>query len=194
MARVTALRSLGRGRVAVELDGAPWRTLPAEVVGRAGMAVGRELDRPALRLLRRELRRGEALATATRALRSRDASRRRLADRLDRVVPAAARDEALHVLERAGILDDARFAKTRVRSLEERGYGDAAIRYDLERQGIDQELSAAAMAELAPESERARTIAEQRGSSSRTARLLASKGFDADTVEAVLGGSFAAEA
>lgn len=194
MARVTALRSAGRGRVTVDLDGKPWRTLPTEVVGRVGLAADRELDRPALRLLRRELRRDEALATATRMLRSRDVSRHRLADRLDRVVPAAARDDALHVLEEAGILDDERFARTRARSLEERAYGNAAIRDDLERQGIDPGLTAAVLVGLASEHERARAIVERRGSSTRTARFLASKGFDPDTVEALLGDSFAAEA
>ncbi len=61
MPTVTALRDDRRGRVAVELDGVPWRLLPLDVVARAGIAEGRVLDRPALRLLRRELRRAEAL-------------------------------------------------------------------------------------------------------------------------------------
>jgi hypothetical protein len=60
---VTALRER-RGHVAVELDGQAWRTVPLEVVVRAGLAVELELDRPRLRLLRRELRRAEALAAA----------------------------------------------------------------------------------------------------------------------------------
>ena len=67
MPTVTALRDDRRGRVAVELDGAPWRVLPLEAVVRAGIAEGRLLDRNALRLLRRELRRAEALRVATRA-------------------------------------------------------------------------------------------------------------------------------
>src|SRR5436189_1674 len=45
MATVTALRARPNGRVAVDLDGGPWRTLPAEPVVRAGLAVGLELDR-----------------------------------------------------------------------------------------------------------------------------------------------------
>ena len=63
MPSVTALRAR-RGRVEVEVDGSPWRTLPLEVVGRSGLLVGLELDRPRLRLVRRELRRAEALAAA----------------------------------------------------------------------------------------------------------------------------------
>src|SRR5207247_9084449 len=89
---ITALREDRRGRVAVELDGAPWRTVPVGVAGRAGLAEGRSLDRAALRTLRRELRRAEALAVAGRVLRSRDMSRAGLAARLQRaaVAPAAA--------------------------------------------------------------------------------------------------------
>ena len=37
---VTALRELPRGRVEVELDGAPWRVLPVDAVVRAGLGVG----------------------------------------------------------------------------------------------------------------------------------------------------------
>jgi hypothetical protein len=116
MPTVTALREDRRGRVAVELDGAPWRVLPVDVVVRAGISQGRSLDRPALRLLRRELRRAEALHVAGRALRHRDLSRRLLAERLERaaVSPAAAA-ESLETLERAGLVDDGRVACARAR-------------------------------------------------------------------------------
>ena len=40
MPTVTGLREDRRGRVAVELDGSPWRTLPADVVVRAGSPAG----------------------------------------------------------------------------------------------------------------------------------------------------------
>ena len=53
MAVVTALRERPRGRVDVELDGAPWRTLPADAVVRSGLLVGRALDRPTARTLAR---------------------------------------------------------------------------------------------------------------------------------------------
>src|SRR5204862_385093 len=122
---------------AVELDGESWRTLPAEVVVRTGLVEGRALDREALRLLRRELRRAEALAVAGRALRARDLSAQRLAQRLTRAAVApVALEESLDVLARAGLVDDARLARNRAERLAERGYGDAAIRHDLELQGI----------------------------------------------------------
>jgi SOS response regulatory protein OraA/RecX len=189
---VTRLAAGGRGRVEVELDGAPWRTLPVEVVARAGLSEGRLLDRPALRLLRQELRRSEALAVAGRALRRQDLSERGIAERLGRapVAPAAAA-ESLAVLSRAGLVDDARFAQTRAGSLAERGYGDAAIRYDLERHGVAPELIQEALDSLEGERERARRLVKRRGRSARTARYLASKGFGEEAVETTLGGNFA---
>ncbi len=113
-----------RGRVEVELDGAPWRLVPVEAVVRTGLAVGRTLDRETARALGRELRRADALARAARALRPRDRSRRALEERLTQAgVPALARDEALETLERVGLVDDARVAATRARVLAERGFG-----------------------------------------------------------------------
>jgi SOS response regulatory protein OraA/RecX len=189
---VTRLAAGGRGRVVVELDGAPWRTLPVEVVARAGLSEGRTLDRAALRLLRQELRRAEALAVAGRALRRQDLSERGIAERLGRasVAPAAVA-ESLAILSRAGLVDDARFARTRAGSLAERGHGDAAIKYDLERQGVAPELIQEALDGLEGEGERACRIVERRGRGARTARYLASKGFGEGAVEAALGGDFA---
>jgi SOS response regulatory protein OraA/RecX len=192
MPTITALREKRRGRIAVELDGVPWRELPVAVVARVGLAQGRALDRSALRLLRRELRREEALAVATRALRARDLSERRLAERLERaaVAPAAAA-ASLAALSGAGIVDDGRFAGNRAAGLAGRGYGDAAIRHDLERQGVAPELVEAALQGLEPEPARARRLVELRGPGARTARYLASKGFGEDALEAALGADFA---
>jgi SOS response regulatory protein OraA/RecX len=185
---VTALREDRRGRVAVELDGAAWRTLPVEVVVRAGLSEGRTLDRAALRLLRRELRRAEALAVAGRTLRARDLSEQRLAERLaGAAVAPAAVAESLDLLTRAGLVDDGRLACSRAQALAERGYGDAAIEHDLERQGVAGDLITAAVEELPGELERARRVVERRGVGARTARYLASKGFGEDAIEAAAG-------
>jgi SOS response regulatory protein OraA/RecX len=180
---VTALRDDRRGRVAVELDGAAWRTVPVDVVVRAGLTEGCALDRPALRLFRRELRRAEALAVAGRALRHRGMSSRRLAERLERAVDPAAAKESLAALAGAGLVDDGRFARTRAEGLAGRGYGDAAIRHDLERQGVDLELAEAALSELEPELDRARRLVERRGPGIKTARYLATKGFGEEALE-----------
>ena len=192
MPKVTRLRDERRGRVAVELDGAPWRTLPVDVVVRAGLTEGRELDRPALRLLRQELRRAEALAVAARALRRQDLSERGIAERLARAsVPPAAVEESLAVLARSGLVDDARFARTRAETLAERGYGDAAIRDDLDRRGVAPEVIEAALESLETEAERARRLVERRGTGLGTARYLASKGFGEEALETAAGADFA---
>lgn len=170
MAIVTALRERPRGRVDVDLDGAPWRTLPTEVVVRVGLVVGRALDRETARTLARELRRSRALARATRALRHRDLSRRALAERL----PAPARDDALEALERSGYLDDMRSASMRAAGLADRGWGDAALRFRLEHEGFDGEAVEAAIAALEPEAERARDLVAR----GRTPRWLAARGFE----------------
>ena len=191
---VTTLRERPRGRVEIELDGAPWRIVPADAVVRSGLFVGRALDRETARTLGRELRRAEALRRALRALTARDRSRRSLDDRLGAAgVPARPRREALETLERAGLVDDDRLAAARAQALAERGYGDAAIRFDLERQGLAGESVAAALAGLEPERERARRLGEQRGRDARAARWLAARGFDAAAVEDAVGG-FAEEA
>jgi SOS response regulatory protein OraA/RecX len=180
---VTAVRPGRRGRVLVELDGAAWRELPAEAVAAAALVPGLVLDRERLRRLRRELRRREALGVAGRALAARDASAAELEARLRRRgVPPAARREAQAALERAGLLDDGRFAERRADALARRGAGDALIRDDLERRGIERALVERALAALEPEHERAARLV----ASGRSARWLAARGFAEETVAAAV--------
>lgn len=192
MPTVTALREGPHGQVAVELDGGPWRTFSTDVAARAGLTEGRVLDRPALRDLRRELRRSEALSVAARLLRTRDVSRQGLAERLARsnFDPATTR-EALETLARTGLVDDARFARSRAESMAGRGYGDAAIRDDLHGRGIAVDDIEASLGALEPELERARRVVERRGCGPRTARYLAGKGFGDEAVERGLRARFA---
>lgn len=185
--RVTALRELPRaaskdGSVEVELDGRRWRVVPAAAVVRAGLVVGRTLDRETARELGRELRRTRALADAMRALRHRDLSRARLDERLQvRGAGEDARAAALETLERAGLLDDGRVAATRARSLAERGYGDAAIRAALEEEQVATEHVEAALTALEPEPERARRLLGP-SPEARALRRLAAKGFDLESL------------
>jgi regulatory protein len=187
--RITALRAAGRTRVAVEVDGTPWRTAPVEAVVRAGLAPGLELDRERARRFRRELRRAEATAAAARTLARRDLPARELERRLERrgVAPAERRD-TVERLERAGAVDDARFARSRAAALAERGWSDAAIRHDLESRGVAVEVSDAAVDELEPEAARAQGLAERLGGGVKAARTLARRGFGEDAVESALGG------
>jgi regulatory protein len=193
-ATITALRAARPGQVAVELDGAQWRTLPAEAVLRAGLSAGRVLDRPRARLLRRELRRLEALSAAGRALRGRELAAAELEARLVRAgVAPRPRAEALAALDRAGLIDDRRFAADRAATLAERGYGDAWIRWDLERRGVAAEVVGPALASLADERTRAEAVVARRGGGAKVGRALARRGFGEDAVEAAVNAPVAAD-
>ena len=155
---------------------------------RAGLAAGHALDREGARTLARELRRARGLGEATRALRRRDLSRQVLDGRLRRAgLSPVARRETLTTLDRVGLVDDARFALGRAAALAERGYGDAAIRWRLERDGVDAETVAAAVGRLEPERDRAGRLVATRGAGPATARFLARRGFGDDVVEAATG-------
>jgi len=191
---VTGLRERKRGRVAVELDGRPWRVLPTDGVVRAGLAVGRPLDRPTARELAREVRRAKALAAATRSLAASDRSKRALEQRLARAGhSAAAREDAIASLARTGAIDDARLAESRSETLARRGYGDAAIRADLRRRLIAPEAAARAVAALEPEAERLRRVLENESVTPALLRRLVGRGFSRDSLHEVVS-SFASEA
>jgi regulatory protein len=138
--------------------------------------------------------REEALALATRALARREHSAHGLRERLLRAgVSLSEADDALEELQRVGLLDDGRFAGERARVLAERGKGDVAIRFDLERAGVETTDIEAALAALEPESERASRVVDRRGASPATARLLASRGFDEAVVDALIARERSAE-
>lgn len=196
MPRVTALVHDRAGKhVLVELDGAPWRRIPSEVAARAGLFVQDELDRPALRRLRRELRRAEALQVAMRALQHRDRSRSLLRAKLRGagVAPTIC-ERTLDALAESGLVDDARFAHERARVLAERGSGDALIRADLLAAGVEEAEVSGAVEALEAERDRAIRVVAARGDSPATARWLARHGFEADAIEAALAGAIADEA
>jgi SOS response regulatory protein OraA/RecX len=191
---VTGLRERKRGRVAIELDGRPWRVLPAEAVVRAGLAVGRGLDRHTARKLAREVRRARALVQATRTLATSGRSRGELEQGLARAGHAGvARDEALATLDRAGLVDDARLAESRAEQLARRGYGDAAIRADLRRRLIGTEEAVDAVTALEPEDVRLRRLLAGKEITPALLRRLASRGFSCDTLNEVAS-AFAQEA
>jgi SOS response regulatory protein OraA/RecX len=184
---VTALHPERRDRVRVDLDGEPWRTLPATAVVSAGLRVGGALDRERARELGRSLRRFEALDAAGKALTHRDRSTAELEARLEqRGVRPSDRAAAVETMARLGYVDDERMATDRARNMASRGFGDEAIRFDLEGRGIDTELIAATIEHLVPEAERARAIVARSDSDIKAARNLAAKGFSPETVEAAV--------
>jgi SOS response regulatory protein OraA/RecX len=191
---VTALRERKGGLVAVELDGKPWRVLPVDAVVRATVSVGRELNRLKARELARELRRARALAAAKRSLAASDRSHHELERRLARAGhPAVAREEAVRALGRAGLIDDTRVAKARAERLARRGYGDAAIRADLQRRRVSTDVAADALAALEPELDRARRVVAGQSLTPALIRRLSGRGFSRQTLDEVAS-AFAQEA
>jgi regulatory protein len=188
VATLTALRRARAGRVTLELDGEPWRTVPDEVVVRCGLHAGLTLDRPRLRLLRTELRRAESLATAARALAQRPLSRRQVSERLRRrgVAPRVER-ETLGTLAAVGLVDDARLARARAAELADRGWGDLAIAERLRREGLEEAEVRAALADLPPEAGRAAALVADISEPRKAWSLLARRGFSPDASEGALG-------
>ena len=198
--RLTALRRARPGRIALEVDGRPWRIVPDEVVVRCRLASGAELDRELLRRFRRELRSAEAVAAAGRALARRDLSNRRLAHRLERAgVRRPTAEATVARLAEVGVVDDRRLALDRAAALAAR-WGDAAILARLEQEGIDEAPAREAVAGLAREGERARLLLahllrraptspprDRQDHDRRAVRLLARRGFSPETIEDVLG-------
>lgn len=185
---LTRLRRAGPGRVALEVDGRPWRTVPDEVVVRAGLTAGLALDRPTLRRVRAELTRERAAAVAGRALARRDLTAVELEARLERAgVPAALAGETTAAAVSVGVVDDERYARTRADQLAERGWGDAAIAARLEAAGVGEGLVRGAVEGLEPERERARRLADGTADARRTTQLLVRRGFDPETIEEVAG-------
>jgi regulatory protein len=136
---------------------------------------------------------GDPLEIAADALRHRDRSRHEVEERLARAgVDGDERDDALETLERLGYLDDTRFAAGRAEALAARGFGDEAIRHDLAEHGVAAEAVEAALGALAPESARAQELVERLGATAKTAAALTRKGFAPESLEAALGGEFAA--
>jgi len=186
--RVTALdHDERRDRVRVALDGAYWRTLPAAAVVSARLSLGTELDRVRARELARARRRAEALDLAARALARRDRSVVELSDYLARRgVSRPERTQTIARLEDAGYVDDVGFAYRRADSMSARGYGDEAVRFDLERRGIRPDQIDLALSSLPNERERAADILRRAPTPFTGVRRLVAKGFSADTIEAAV--------
>ena len=183
MPTVTALRARG-SRVAVELDGRPWRTLSVASVAEAGLIVGRPLEREHVRDLARTLRRERAAAVAVSALARRERSRADLDARLARAgVRDVERRETVERATRAGLVDDARFAAARAQQLAGRGAGDALVLADLAHHGVDDPIAREAVSQLEPEPLRAARIVRSRGRSPRTLRYLAARGFGEESLD-----------
>ena len=130
----------------------------------------------------------DAFGTVVDALSRRDLTAAELEERLARAGfdPEALADAMARAAD-AGYLDDGRVAFERARSLAERNASDAAIRAELTRRGVSEELVDAALTGVTPEVDRAARFARRLGGGPRAARALARKGFPDDLVERTTG-------
>jgi SOS response regulatory protein OraA/RecX len=127
------------------------------------------------------------LEVAAKALAHRDRSAANLTAYLAR--HGAAPEEAGQAVERlrqAGYVDDGRYASSRAKALARRGYGDEAVRFELEREDVSPDDVDAALASLQPERERALSLLHTAKTPPAAIRRLAAKGFSRDSIEAAL--------
>ncbi len=133
-----------------------------------------------------------ALEAASAALARRDHSAAGLEEYLaERGIERDDAREAIERLTSAGYLNDGRVARARASSMGARGYGDAAIRADLEGKQLPEEQIDAALAELEPESDRARLVLRNGGTPAQLARRLAARGFPEELIESLLADDLA---
>ena len=184
-ARLTALRRVGGGRVALEVDGAPWRTVPDDVVVRARLALGLELDRPVLR----EIRRSSAVPRRSSELggrwRGATSPRRICGHGWSEAGRAGDRRRGADAFAAPGALDDERFAAAALR----RSRSGAGATQRSWRGSKPRELRP--MSPARPSPRLLRRPSGRRGSwrgrpPQKAAAPLARRGFDPETVEALL--------
>ena len=144
MATITALVPSVRpeGRVSVMVDGVEAAVVPVEAIGELGLSIGREFDDIAVRVAdaAAEMRAYDrALALLAHRGRSREELRRSL---LRKGEPASAVESALERLVRAGLLDDASYARSYSRSkVLGPGHSRRRLRQELARRGVDREIA-----------------------------------------------------
>ncbi|MDI3299063.1 MAG: regulatory protein RecX [Bacillota bacterium] len=143
---MTGLAADPKGGVAVEVDGRPMGSVPAEAVVELGLRVGEELDEERWSRLRLEVEAQAAFLRALRWLAIHARARREMEIRLLRsgMRPEAV-ERALARLERLGYVDDREVAR---RLVEERGreWGPARLRQELRKRGLPPQVIEEALA------------------------------------------------
>ena len=136
----------------------------------------------------------DALMQATRLLASTDKTQSQLVAALaSRGYPPAEIESALERAQALGYLDDARVAKRRAQEHLRLGWAGEALLARLVGGGLEETLAARALKEAIAESgwsalEAARGLVAQRKlTGAKAGRFLASRGFEEDVVERVIG-------
>lgn len=136
----------------------------------------------------------DALTQATRLLASTDKTRAQLAAVLGRRgFTSNEIDEALQRVRALGYLDDARVAQRKARADLVAGWAGDALLSRLLAAGVEEPVASAAVKEMIAEAgwsalAAARSLVQRRKlAGAKAARFLASRGFDEDVVERVIG-------
>ncbi len=136
----------------------------------------------------------DAFAALTRLARARERTRAGMREKLQaRGFPAEEIGAALARAIELGYLDDRRAAGALVQRQIERGSSRALLTLRLEEAGVEAPLVAELLAGVAPDLELAQAAVArwsrtQPPSAGRLARLLASRGFDEELIEALIDG------
>lgn len=189
-------------RVSVYLDDAFAFGLPAEVAVAAGLVKGRVLGEAEVESLRSEGGLHDAKQTALSLLARRAFSEAEMRGRLiSRGHPESVADRVVDRLRELGYLDDARFAAAYTSGrFQARGYGPRRILQDLRRRGVSDAVARQAVSTLQEEVDPVQAalasarkvwprLSREPDRRKREARLhgyLARRGFDSDTIRAVL--------
>ena len=192
---VTGLRERKRGRVAVELDGKPWRVLPADAVVRAGLAVGRDAGSAhgagagARGAPGQSAGGGDAIAGGERPV----ASGRSSGGWRGRAIPPRRVKTRSRLSAVPGSSTTPAWRRIAPSCSRAAATAMPAIRADLRRRLISADTAADAVAALEPELERARRLLAGQSVTPAMLRRLSGRGFSRDTLEEVAT-AFAQEA
>jgi regulatory protein len=183
---VSAPRRGSRLRV-VSVDHSEWRTTSSDVLKAVGVRTGHVAPEDELSAAIAHEEPARARERAMRLLTYRERSSAEVAGRLtDDGYPLAVVDAVVADLQRAGLLDDARFVQVMARVLTQvRGMGRSRALRELASKGIDVEMARDALEEaLPPEAEReaahelaAALASRPRATVDRVAARLLRKGY-----------------
>jgi regulatory protein len=172
--RVTRIEAQKKrpGRKNVYIDGKFAIGIGTETLLRTGLRTGDEIDTLFLTTLERTERTSALKASALRLLSYRARSVREMRDRLrQKKFPKEEIGTVIGELERAGLLDDQRFARMLIRDqMTLRPSGKAALRQKLLRHGVSRTIADEALQEVLTESSE-ETGAEQVARKYLTARV-----------------------
>ena len=199
MPQIVDVRSTGGRSPLAELvfdDGDRLRLHPRRL-GDHGLRAGAELTDDDLAAVERLALADDCEQRALRLLATRSRSTAELARRMVGwgLTPDEA-DAVVGQLARVGVVDDDAFAIALSDQLRRRGHGHLRARADLERHGLEEDAAGAIVqAHAQGDAEAAREMVANRfgpppydeATIRRAAGLLARRGFDEDTISAVLG-------